>query len=134
MLRWAAGVLEPGGILVATVPAHPFLFDEADVLAFHRRRYRRRELDERLRRAGFEVRLLTHFMAPLVPMLVFSRFVGRLVGGRSLATHRQSELGVVPVLNTVLRGILAVERRALRIARPPFGTSLLAVAARATKR
>jgi len=130
-LRWAAGVLEPGGILVATVPAHPFLFDEADVLAFHRRRYRRRELDERLRRAGFEVRLLTHFMAPLVPMLMLSRSVGRLLRGRSFATHRQSELGVVPVLNSVLRGVLALERRALRLVRPPFGTSLLAVAARA---
>ena len=130
-LRWAARVLEPGGILVATVPAHPFLFDEADVLAFHRRRYRRRELDDRLRRAGFEVRLLTHFMAPLVPMLMLSRSVGRLLRGRSFATHRQSELGLVPVLNSVLRGVLALERRALRVVRPPFGTSLLAVAARA---
>ena len=129
-LRWAAGILEPGGILVATVPAHPFLFDEADVLAFHRRRYRRRELDDRLRRAGFEVRLLTHFMAPLVPMLMLSRSVGRLLRGRSFATHRQSELGLVPVLNSVLRGVLALERRALRVVRPPFGTSLLAVAAR----
>ena len=130
-LRWAASILEPGGILVATVPAHPFLFDEADVLAFHRRRYRRRELGERLRGAGFEVRLLTHFMAPLVPMLLLSRSIGRLLRGRSFATHRRTELGVVPGLNAVLRGILAVERRALRWVRPPFGTSLLAVAARA---
>jgi SAM-dependent methyltransferase len=130
MLRWAAGVLEPGGILVVTVPAHPFLFDEADALAFHRRRYRRRELDERLRRAGFDVRLLTHFMSPLVPMLILSRALGRLVRGRSLAAHRQSELGVVPVLNPALRAVLALERAVLRVARPPFGTSLLAVAAR----
>ena len=130
-LRWAASVLEPGGVFVATVPAHPFLFDEADVLAFHRRRYRRHELDLRLRRAGFEVRLLTHFMAPLVPMLIVSRAVGKLLrGGRSLATHRQSELGVVPVLNPLLRGVLALERQVLRVARPPFGTSLLVVAAR----
>ena len=132
-LRWAADVLEPGGIFVATVPAHPFLFDEADVLAFHRRRYRRRELDERLRRAGFEVRLLTHFMAPLVPMLMLSRAVGRLLRGRSFATHRQSELGLVPVLNPALRGVLALERRALRVVRLPFGTSLLAVAARGAR-
>ena len=37
----------------------------------------------------------------------------------------------MPVLNSVLRGVLAIERQALRVARPPFGTSLLAVAARA---
>lgn len=129
-LRWVFGILEPGGVLVLTVPAHPFLFDEADVLAFHRRRYRRRDLGDRLRRAGFEVRLLTHFMASLVPMLVVSRAVGRLLKGRSLAAHRRTELGLVPVLNPLLRAVLAVERQGLRVVRPPFGTSLLAVAAR----
>lgn len=131
-LRWAAGVLEPGGILVVTVPAHPFLFDEADVLAFHRRRYRRRELGDRIRRAGLEVRLLTHFMSPLVPLLVAARSVSWLLRwrGRSAAEQRKAELGIVPVLNSFMRGVLAVERKALRIARPPFGTSLLAIAAR----
>ena len=132
-LRWAAGVLEPGGILVVTVPAHPFLFDEADVLAFHRRRYRQRDLGDRIRRAGFDLRLLTHFMSPLVPMLMLSRPSGRLLRGRgkTAADQRKAEMGVTPVFNSVMRGVLALERSALRVARPPFGTSLLAVAARA---
>jgi SAM-dependent methyltransferase len=131
-LRWAAGVLEPGGVLVVTVPAHPFLFDQADVLAFHRRRYRKRELRERLEGAGFDIRLLTHFMAPLVPLVLASRTVGRLRGGRaaSVEEQRRAELGVVPGLNGVLRGVLALERRALGVLSPPFGTSLIAVAAR----
>jgi SAM-dependent methyltransferase len=131
-LRWAAGILEPDGVLVVTVPAHPFLFDEADVLAFHRRRYRRRDLGHRLRRAGFEVRLLTHFMAPLVPMLLVSRPLGRLLRGRGrpVADQRKAELSVVPVLNGAMRAVLGLERKALRFVRPPFGTSLIAIAAR----
>ena len=130
-LRWAAGVLEPGGVLVVTVPAHPFLFDEADVLAFHRRRYRKRDLDERLRRAGFEVRLLTHFMAPLVPLMMVSRPIGRLLRrGRPADAHRDREMEVLPLLNGALKGVLALERAMLPVARPPFGTSLLAIAAR----
>jgi SAM-dependent methyltransferase len=131
-LRWAFSVLEPGGVLVLTVPAHPFLFDDADVLAFHRRRYRRRELGDRLRRAGFEVRRLTHFMAPLVPMLLVARPLGRFLRGRrrGAAEQRKAELAVVPLLNGAMRALLAVERRALRAGRPPFGTSLLAVASR----
>jgi SAM-dependent methyltransferase len=129
-LRWLFSVLEPGGVLVLTVPAHPFLFDEADVMAFHRRRYRRRELLEKLRRAGFAVRLLTHFMAPLVPLMMVTRPIGRLLRrGRPADAHRDREMEVVPVVNPLLRGLLAVERALLRVARPPFGTSLLAVAA-----
>jgi hypothetical protein len=64
---------------------------------------------------------------------VTTRPIGRLLRGRgkSVADQRRAELGVVPVLNSVMRGVLALERRALRIGRPPFGTSLLAVAARA---
>lgn len=131
-LRWAAGVLEPGGILVVTVPAHPFLFDEADVLAFHRRRYRRRELGDRIRAAGFEIRLLTHFMSPLVPMLMAARPIGRLFRGRgkSVVDQRKAELAVTPVLNGAMRAVLALERKVLRFVRPPFGTSLIAVAIR----
>jgi SAM-dependent methyltransferase len=131
-LRWAAHILEPGGILVVTVPAHPFLFDEADVLAFHRRRYRRRELGDRLRAAGLEVRLLTHFMSPLVPMLMVTRPISRLLRGRGRSVYetRKAELSVVPGLNTAMLALLGLERRALGRVRPPFGTSLLAVAAR----
>jgi len=131
-LRWAFSVLEPGGILVITVPAHPFLYDEADVLAFHRRRYRRRELGDRLRRAGFELRALTHFMAPLVPLLLLTRPLGRLLRGRgrSVADQRRAELGVVPGMNGAMRALLALERHAARFVRPPFGTSLLAVGVR----
>jgi SAM-dependent methyltransferase len=126
-LAWLFSVLEPGGYLALTVPAHPFLFGEADRLACHRRRYRRRELDERLRQAGFEVRLLTHFMAPLVPLLALAR---HLRGGSSHATGKDAELRLVPVVNGLLRGLLKLELLALRATSLPLGSSLLAIARR----
>jgi SAM-dependent methyltransferase len=131
-LAWLASILEPGGVLVLTVPAHPFLFDEMDVLAFHRRRYRRAELGEKLRAAGLEVRVLTHFMAPLVPLLVVLRSLGRLLPQRwrSAPRRREAELRVIPLLNSLMAGVLAAERRLLRRIGLPFGTSLLAVAVR----
>ena len=46
---------------------------------------------------------------------------------RTLRGPAPRELGIVPALNALLRGVLAVERQALRVLRPPFGTSLLAV-------
>jgi len=131
-LRFLWSVLEPGGVLVLTVPAHPFLFDEMDELAHHRRRYTRRELGDKLRAAGFEVRQLSHFMALLVPLLVVLRAVGRLLPGRFAGARRRrdSELRVVPVVNPLLRALLRLERLWLRVGSLPFGSSIIALAHR----
>lgn len=132
MLRSLRGALDPGGVLVLTVPAHPSLFDEMDEIAFHRRRYTRRTLASALREAGFEVRLLSHFMAPLVPALFALRSVGRRLAPRGVHAdrRRQAEFRVVPGLNGALRAVLAVERLALGRLQLPFGSSIVAVASR----
>jgi SAM-dependent methyltransferase len=132
-LRFLHSVLEPGGVLVLTVPAHPFLFDEMDVLAHHRRRYRGGELRQKLQEAGFEVVRLTHFMACLVPLLVLARALGRILSaGRVSASDRRAvEFRVVPVLNQVMAAVLSVERAWLRRGFSfPFGSSLLALGRR----
>jgi SAM-dependent methyltransferase len=129
-LRHIFSVLEPGGVLVLTVPAHPFLFDEMDELAHHRRRYRGSELGHKLRGAGFEVRRLTHFMAPLVPLVVVRWLVRAVSRGRRSAQRRRMELRVVPGLNGLMRAVLALERPLVRAGHLPFGSSLIAVAVR----
>jgi SAM-dependent methyltransferase len=130
-LSWLASVLEPGGYLVLTVPAHPFLFDEMDELACHRRRYTAAELRGKLEGAGLRVVRLTHFMAPLVPGLIAARSLGRWLGaGRDSRSRRDAELRVVPLLNGALRALLRAERSWLRLAPLPFGTSILALARR----
>jgi len=129
-LRHLYQVLDPGGILVLTVPAHPFLFDEMDEIAQHRRRYGRSELGDKLRGAGFGVVRLTHFMAPLVALLPL-RWALRALGGRGGALQRRKlELGVTPLLNGLMRGLLRLERPLVRAGLLPFGTSLVAVARR----
>jgi SAM-dependent methyltransferase len=132
MLRFLHSALAPGGVVVLTVPAHPFLFDDRDELAHHRRRYRRSELREKLEDAGFSVRVLSHFMAPLVPLLLAMR-VGTLLVPRSHRRSRdrqQLEFRVVPVVNGLGRALLAAERQVLRLGSLPFGSSIIAVAAR----
>jgi SAM-dependent methyltransferase len=131
VLRFLFSALGPGGVLVLTVPAHPFLFDEMDEIAHHRRRYRLPELRRKLTAAGFEIRMVTHFMSPLVPPLLLVRAVGRLFAHRHRAhARREVEFRVVPVFNEAMRALLWVERRILRIFPLPFGSSILAVAAR----
>jgi len=127
-LAWLGSVLEPGGILVLTVPALPWLYSDLDAAAGHRRRYGRRELRQKLEAAGFEVRTLTHFMAPLLPPLVLYRWL--LGRGVSAQERWNRELRIVPVVNSLLLALLRLERLWLRVAPMPVGSSLLAVAAR----
>lgn len=131
-LRWARSVLDEGGYVVLTVPAHPFLFDEADRLAHHERRYTAPELRRKLQEAGFEVVLVRHFMALLVPLLVAARFLGRLLPGRlgNPAQRRATELRVQPGLNEILGFLLRGEAALARVWPLPFGTSLIALARR----
>lgn len=123
-------ILEPGGVLVLTVPAHPFLFDEMDEIAHHRRRYRRAELRDKLRQSGFEVLRLAHFMAPLVPLVPLRWLLRAALGGGKALERRKVELGVTPVLNDLMRALLRLERPLVRRGLLPFGSSLVAVAAR----
>jgi SAM-dependent methyltransferase len=129
-LRFLLEVLDPGGVLVLTVPAHPFLFDEMDRIAHHRRRYRRSELGEKLRAAGFRVLRLSHFMAPLVPLVALRWLLGALPGRPGAAERRQVELAVTPALNGLARAVLRLERPLVRAGLLPFGSSLVAVALR----
>jgi len=129
-LRHLFEALDPGGILVLTVPAHPFLFDEMDEIALHRRRYSRSDLGRKLRVAGFEIRSLAHFMAPLVPLVPLRWLVSALPGRGSAMERRRAELAVTPVLNGLMRAALRLERPLVRARVLPFGSSLIAVAAR----
>ena len=126
-LAWLASRLGPHGVLVLTVPAHPFLFDENDRLARHRRRYTRGELLEKLVAAGLRPLTVEHFIARMMP----PRLAGQLAG---FAIHKQpdklSPLSVIPVVNEVAYAVLELERLLTLRARPPFGTSLLAIAER----
>ncbi len=125
-LRTIARLLVPGGMLLCTVPAYAFLWSDHDVVNQHKRRYTRRELAARLALAGFEIRKLTYYNTLLFPPIAALRLLrhgARRRGGAG------ADLGEVPApLNALLRGIMAAERRWLRIGRFPFGVSVLALA------
>lgn len=129
-LRALREALVPGGALVLTVPAHQWLFDEMDEIACHRRRYGRPELRRALETAGFDVRLLTHFMSALVPALWLVRSLGRRFHRGSSLERRRTEFRVVPGLDGLMRATLALERAAMRLVPLPFGSSIVAVAFR----
>ena len=122
-------VLSDDGTLLITVPADPSLWSYFDEAAHHCRRYEAHELRAKLEQAGYAVRLLTHFMTATYPLLWLWRRLGRSTGGTDVREQSQKELRIVPVVNSLLGALLAIERFAIgRHARLPAGSSLLAVA------
>jgi SAM-dependent methyltransferase len=118
-------VLRPGGVLLLTVPALPWLWSFRDRDAGHLRRYRRRELAARLHGAGLRVLWLNHYQALLLPLVALTRLLGR-----DSPAWRDREDAPRPLVNRVLSGLSRLEARLSPHVSWPAGSSLVAVCAR----
>lgn len=120
--------IRPGGGVLITVPQHPRLWSPADDYAEHQRRYTRRELREKLDRAGFRVLRMTSFVTAALPAMVVSRARQRHDSAPydPTAEHRAAERLAKP-----LGAALAAETWLIQHGVTfPVGGSLLAVAQR----
>jgi SAM-dependent methyltransferase len=119
---------KPGGGIILTVPQHRFLWSAVDDYSFHKRRYTRKELVNKLRRAGFRIVRITSFVSLLLPFMMLSR----LMSQRSKDDFDPlAELEIGHYLNLTLEKIMGLERGLIEGGVSfPAGGSLLAVARR----
>ena len=120
--------LAPGGRLIVTVPAMPWLWSAHDVAHHHQRRYTARTLSKVFAEAGFRIRYRSYFNAVLFPAIVAARGLGKLLG-------RDAGDDAMPPrpINTLLKALFGLERHLVGRAGLPFGVSLAAVAEPATR-
>jgi SAM-dependent methyltransferase len=125
--------LRPGGKLLLTVPAHQWLWSYFDEAAHHCRRYSADGIRRKLEEAGFEVEVLTQFMACLLPLVWAYRKLAALRKNASSAQQKASdEFRLVPAVNGILAGLLRLEAKWIcRGHVLPIGTSLVVVARKA---
>jgi SAM-dependent methyltransferase len=121
-LRECRRVLRPGGVVIATVPAYPWLWSYHDAAVDGKRRYSRSGIRERLAGAGFGQVRSTYWNALALPFVVLRRKV--LPAPRSGSDVK----AYAPVFEALGRGLSAAEAAWLRaFGRLPFGVSILAV-------
>lgn len=119
--------LKPGGRLVLTVPAHAFLWSEHDEALYHKRRYSRRVIKERIEEAGFHIHRLTYCITFTFPLIVGFRLLQKVIGKKK--SEPSSHLVILPAwANRLLIWSVDLERLLLRFMNLPFGVTLALVA------
>lgn len=114
----------PGGYLVATVPAVPWLWSDHDVSHHHRRRYTASDLRAVVEASGYEIQMLTYYNFLLFPLIAAVRVAQRII-----PPSRSSDLKPHgSTMNGLLLRVFSSERYLLNRMRVPIGTSLLVVA------
>jgi len=117
--------LKPGGALLLTVPANPWMWSAHDAAHHHFRRYTKKQLKELFLRSGLEVQLLSYFNTLLYPLIAAARIVGKITRKESA----DDKLPNAPV-NALLNSIFGSEACLIGRLPMPFGVSLVAVVRR----
>ena len=114
--------LAPGGRIVLTVPAYPWLWSQHDITHHHFRRYTRKSLQETVSRANLKVEQFFNFNVFLMPLIMVVRGLKRLSGSQEADDGLPSS-----ILNGTLCKIFAAERHLIGRIPMPIGVSLGAV-------
>jgi SAM-dependent methyltransferase len=122
-------VLRPGGRLIVTVPAFQSLWGLQDRVSHHKRRYRRHQLEARLREGGLEVARSFYFNYLLFAPIWLARQLMRLL---RIEVASENEINT-SLLNAMLTRVFSWDVRSAPHLRPAFGVSILALAQRAAQ-
>ncbi len=114
--------LKPGGALLLTVPANPWMWSAHDVAHHHHRRYRKADLARLARAAGYEIDLLSPFNTMLFPLIAGVRLLNKLRGHDSA-----DDTLPAPGVNRILDRLFGIEAGLIGRLPLPFGVSLVAV-------
>lgn len=114
--------LKPGGHILITVPAHPWMWSAHDVANHHHRRYTKRSLAKVIGAAGLMLNRMSYFNSILFPLAAAVRVKDRLKGKEG------SDDALPPApLNRLFEALFGLEAYAVgRVPMPP-GVSLAAI-------
>lgn len=128
LLRDLHRLARPGGTLLVSVPAYPFLWGPQDEINHHRRRYVAADLRERLTEAGWNIHHLTYFNTLLFPPIA----AVRLLRPKRREGELRSDLVMTKPgrVNSFLARLFSLEAPIVPRVSLPFGVSILAVATR----
>jgi SAM-dependent methyltransferase len=121
-----AGLVRPGGFLLATVPANTWMWSAHDEAHHHKRRYGRANFCRAMENSGLEIRRATYFNSLLFPLIAAVRLTKKAIG----RNDGDEDALPSPVINSALKGLFRCERSLLKAFDLPFGVSIMVIAQR----
>lgn len=112
--------LTDGGYILATVPAHPFLWSNHDEVLQHKRRYEKKSLREEFEKNNFEVVFISYYNSLIFPIALMRR----IINPRGTSTAGTN----IGLLNTIMPPFYVLESRLAALGAMPFGVSLICLA------
>lgn len=122
-------LLQPNGVAYIFVPAFMSLWSQHDEVNMHFRRYERNELNNKLKKNGFQITKSSFWNFFLFLPIYLVRRIGSM---RSSNTKESGDLKKLPLFNSVLFTLLNLENKLLQRFTFPFGVSSYAVVKKAT--
>ena len=121
--------LKKEGLFFISVPQYMFMWSKADDVAFHKRRYTRSEMKQKLESVGFEVKYLSSFVFTLFPLMYISRKLNGKDEKKEATEEDSYEFGISPFLNKTFSAFMKIDEFLIKNgAKLPFGGSVIAVA------
>lgn len=129
VIKEARRVLKPGGTIIITAPALPFIWSDHDKNQGHFRRYTRRRLRILAAKNRLQISHLSYFNFFLSPPIIILRVLSRLNPFKHLASY-DSKLNYDIVnkkfFNSLLKKIFVFEVNLLKYINYPIGISVAA--------
>ncbi|PIP86567.1 hypothetical protein COV42_03045 [Candidatus Campbellbacteria bacterium CG11_big_fil_rev_8_21_14_0_20_44_21] len=121
-LRSSFKALTEGGQIFISVPAMPFLYGRRDKKYGHFRRYKKKELRQKLKEAGFKVGYIRYWnISGVLPYFISEKILKKELKGPSRSIKSIKD----KIINKILYTILYVESKITFL---PIGLTLIALA------
>ncbi len=122
-------ILKQKGLLFITVPQHKWLWSTQDEASYHKRRYTRKEIVDKLSKANFNIIFASSFVFFLLPLMFLSRLIKRKSTDKEILVYDYGELIFNPVLNRLFDYLMRFDEILIQLGLEVlFGGSMIVVA------
>lgn len=119
-------VCKPGGIVLATVPAHQWLWTGFDRYNLHKRRYSSKEFLSNFKKARLTKIKFSYFNFFLFPLIAFIRILKKLFSGAERRGESYSDFkDHSKFVNTIFKTLFSCEATLIQNISLPIGVSLI---------